>query len=69
MDYEDLIAHIKISTLIITDSGGIQEEAPGFSKPVLVLRNNTERVESIKSGNAKLIGTNTKKLFMRQIYF
>ena len=62
MDYEDLIAHIKISTLIITDSGGIQEEAPGFSKPVLVLRNNTERVESIKSGNAKLIGTNTNKI-------
>ncbi len=62
LDYEDLIAHIKFSTLIITDSGGIQEEAPTFSKPVLVLRNNTERQETIKSGNAKLVGTNTQKI-------
>ena len=62
LDYEDLIAHIKLSTLIITDSGGIQEEAPSFSKPVLVLRNNTEREESIKSGNAKLVGTDPKTI-------
>lgn len=62
LDYEDLIAHIKLSTLIITDSGGIQEEAPGFSKPVLVLRNNTEREESIRSGNARLVGTDTKRI-------
>ncbi len=62
MDYEDLISYIKASTLIITDSGGIQEEAPGFSKPVLVLRNNTERMESIESGNAKLVGTDFQKI-------
>ena len=62
MNYEDLIAHIKASTLIITDSGGIQEEAPGFSKPVLVLRNNTERMESIESGNAKLVGTDYQNI-------
>ncbi len=62
MDYEDLIAHINISKIVITDSGGIQEEAPGLSKPVLILRNNTEREESVKSGNAKIIGTKTETI-------
>ena len=45
------------------DSGGIQEEAPTFGKPVLILRNNTERQEALKSGAAKLIGTNRVNIF------
>ena len=48
---------MKICHFIITDSGGIQEEAPSLGKPVLVLRNKTEREEAIKAGCAKLVGT------------
>ena len=48
--------------LIISDSGGIQEEAPSLGKPVLVTRNNTERPEAIKAGTAILVGTDTKKI-------
>jgi UDP-N-acetylglucosamine 2-epimerase (non-hydrolysing) len=50
------------SYLIITDSGGIQEEAPSLGKPVLVTRDVTERVEGIDAGTAKLVGTNTEKI-------
>jgi UDP-N-acetylglucosamine 2-epimerase len=46
--------------IILTDSGGIQEEAPSFSKPVLVTRNETERPEAIAAGTAKLVGTNAQ---------
>ena len=45
-------------TLLLTDSGGLQEEAPGLGKPVLVLRETTERPEAIAAGTAKLVGTN-----------
>jgi UDP-N-acetylglucosamine 2-epimerase (non-hydrolysing) len=45
--------------LILTDSGGIQEEAPSLGKPVLVLRDTTERPEGIRAGTVRLIGTNT----------
>jgi UDP-N-acetylglucosamine 2-epimerase (non-hydrolysing) len=48
---------MKQSYLILTDSGGIQEEGPAFGKPVLVLRETTERPEGIASGVAKLVGT------------
>ena len=48
---------------ILTDSGGIQEEAPSFKKPVLVLRNVTERAEGIRAGVAKLVGTDPDKIF------
>ena len=44
-------------TLLLTDSGGLQEEAPGLGKPVLVLRETTERPEAIAAGTAKLVGT------------
>jgi len=47
-------------TLILTDSGGIQEEAPAFGKPVLVMRDTTERPEAIWAGTAKLVGTDPK---------
>ena len=54
---------IKKSYLILTDSGGIQEEAPSLGKPVLVLRDTTERPEGIKSGTLKLVGTDEKKVY------
>jgi len=50
------------SYLILTDSGGIQEEAPSLGKPVLVMRDNTERTEAINAGTAKLVGTNVAKI-------
>ena len=46
-----------LSNIVLTDSGGIQEEAPGLGKPVLVMRNTTERPEAIKAGTVKLVGT------------
>ena len=54
---------INKSYLILTDSGGIQEEAPSLGKPVLVLRDTTERPEGIKAGTLKLIGTDEKKVY------
>ena len=63
LDYLDLIGTIKNCNLLLTDSGGLQEEAPALGKPVLVLRKTTERPEAIKAGTAKLIGTNPKSIF------
>ena len=59
LSYGELVAAMQHSTLILSDSGGIQEEAPGLGKPVLVLRNTTERPEAIEAGTAKLVGTET----------
>jgi UDP-N-acetylglucosamine 2-epimerase (non-hydrolysing) len=56
VQYITFIKLMLISSLIITDSGGIQEEAPSFSVPVLVMRDSTERPEAIESGHAKLVG-------------
>jgi UDP-N-acetylglucosamine 2-epimerase (non-hydrolysing) len=50
------------SYLILTDSGGIQEEAPSLGKPVLVMRETTERPEALKAGTARLVGTNQNKI-------
>ena len=50
------------SYLIITDSGGVQEEAPSLGKPVLVMRNTTERPEAVEAGTVCLVGTNTNKI-------
>lgn len=58
-DFVHLMAH---STLIITDSGGIQEEAPALGKPVLVMRNTTERPEAVDAGTARLVGTHTQTI-------
>lgn len=58
LDYTDFIALMKASWLIVSDSGGVQEEAPSLGKPLLVLRENTERPEAIRSGVAKLVGGN-----------
>lgn len=57
LDYPRLIWLMEKSTIILTDSGGIQEEAPALGKPVLVMREVTERVEGIDAGTAKLVGT------------
>jgi UDP-N-acetylglucosamine 2-epimerase (non-hydrolysing) len=50
---------MKAVDLVITDSGGIQEEAPTLGKPVLVMRDTTERPEGLEAGTARLVGTNT----------
>lgn len=62
LDYRDLIAQMNNSYLILTDSGGIQEEAPSLGKPVIVLRDVTERTEGIEAGNAILVGTEKEKI-------
>ena len=58
VDYVELVALMKASFIIMTDSGGIQEEAPALSKPVLVMRDETERPEAVEAGVAVLTGTN-----------
>ncbi|OGS20813.1 MAG: UDP-N-acetylglucosamine 2-epimerase [Elusimicrobia bacterium RIFOXYA2_FULL_40_6] len=63
VNYLDLINLMKASYLIVTDSGGIQEEAPALGKPVLVLRKVTERPEGVKAGTVKIVGTNRQKIF------
>ena len=50
------------STIVLTDSGGIQEEAPGLGKPVLVMRDTTERSETLASGTVHLVGTDYDKI-------
>jgi UDP-N-acetylglucosamine 2-epimerase (non-hydrolysing) len=62
--YTDLVALIKRSVLVMTDSGGIQEEAPSFGVPVLVLRDVTERPEGIQAGVARLVGTDEERVFV-----
>lgn len=57
LDYLPLVHLMKHSTLILTDSGGLQEEAPSFGVPVLVLRETTERPEGVEAGTLKLVGT------------
>ena len=61
-DYSELVGAIQNCYLILTDSGGLQEEAPSLSKPVLVLRETTERPEAIMAGTAKLVGTNSSNI-------
>jgi len=63
LDYYSFVYLMDRAYLILTDSGGIQEEAPSLGKPVLVMRKVTERPEGIKAGTAKLVGTNTEKIF------
>lgn len=62
LDYPELIWMMNKSTIILTDSGGIQEEAPSLGKPVLVLRNVTERMEGVESGSAVLVGSSYDKI-------
>jgi UDP-N-acetylglucosamine 2-epimerase (non-hydrolysing) len=62
LDYVPFVYAMQHSYLILTDSGGVQEEAPTLKKPVLVLRNNTERPEAVLTGAAQLIGTEKNKI-------
>lgn len=62
LDYLPFIALMNRSHLIITDSGGIQEEAPSLGKPVLVMRDTTERPEAIDAGTVRLVGTDTRTI-------
>ena len=57
LEYAQFSTLMKKSHLILTDSGGVQEEAPSLGKPVLVLRSTTERPEAVKHGTVKLVGT------------
>ncbi len=62
LDYARFVDLMRRARLILTDSGGIQEEAPGLGKPVLVLRDRTERPEAIEAGTARLVGTNHDRI-------
>lgn len=62
LDYLPLVQLMKASTLVLTDSGGLQEEAPGLGKPVLVLREVTERPEGVTAGTVKLVGTDKNRI-------
>lgn len=62
LDYPDFIWLMDRSKLIITDSGGVQEEAPSLGKPVLVMRDTTERPEAVSAGTVKLVGTHTETI-------
>src|SRR5262249_10353144 len=63
VDYPQLLYLLKNCHFVVTDSGGIQEEAPSFGKPVLVTRDTTERPEAMELGLAKLVGTDERLLF------
>lgn len=62
MDYLPLVHLMKQSYLVLTDSGGIQEEAPGLGKPVLVLRETTERPEAVEAGTVRIVGTDVDRI-------
>lgn len=62
VDYLELVRLMRRARLILTDSGGIQEEAPTFGKPVLVLREKTERPEGVEAGLARLVGTDEERI-------
>jgi UDP-N-acetylglucosamine 2-epimerase (non-hydrolysing) len=62
MDYHDFIYAMKKSYIILTDSGGVQEEAPSLGKPVLVMRDTTERPEAVTAGTVKLVGANENSI-------
>lgn len=62
LDYSELVGAIMRSHLLLTDSGGLQEEAPSLGKPVLVLRETTERPEAVTAGTAKLVGTKSETI-------
>lgn len=63
LSYPQLIYILSRCYFVLTDSGGIQEEAPALAKPVLVMRNVTERMEGVEAGTAKLVGTNAEDIY------
>lgn len=62
LEYLEFVFLMEKCTIVLTDSGGIQEEAPGLGKPVLVMRDTTERPEALEAGTVKLVGTNYDKI-------
>lgn len=62
LEYLEFVYLMEHATIVLTDSGGIQEEAPGLGKPVLVMRNTTERPEALEAGTVKLVGTDYNKI-------
>lgn len=69
LDYPDFVRLLDLSTLVLTDSGGVQEETPSLGKPVLVLRDTTERPEGIEAGCAELVGTNPARIVARATHY
>ena len=63
LNYADFVFLMKRAYLVLTDSGGIQEEGPSLGKPILVMREKTERPEAIEAGTAKLVGTGSERIF------
>jgi len=62
LEYGEFTHLLSLATVVLTDSGGVQEEAPSLGKPVLVMRENTERPEAVDAGTVKLIGTDEKRI-------
>ena len=62
LDYPCFVRAMQACTLVLTDSGGVQEEAPALGKPVLVLRDTTERPEGVAAGTARLVGTDPDRI-------
>lgn len=67
LDYQQVVSALQQCYLVMTDSGGLQEEAPSFGKPVLVLRKTTERVEAIQAGTARLVGTEQPEIVRQAV--
>ena len=63
LEYLSFVYLMEKSAIVLTDSGGIQEEAPGLGKPVLVMRDTTERPEALDAGTVKLVGTDYDNIF------
>ena len=63
MEYLEFVKIMSLSYLILTDSGGIQEEAPSLDVPVLLMRENTERPEAVESGCVRIVGTEASSIF------
>jgi UDP-N-acetylglucosamine 2-epimerase (non-hydrolysing) len=70
LNYEAFIMLLEASWLIVSDSGGVQEEAPSLHKPLLIIRENTERPEAVEAGVARLVGSRPEKLaaMLEEIY-
>ena len=65
VDYLSFVVLMKLSNLILTDSGGVQEEAPSLGKPVLVMRDTTERPEAVEAGTVELVGADREKIVLK----
>lgn len=67
VDYEEMLGLLHFCYFVLTDSGGIQEEAPSFKKPVLIMRKTTERTEAVEAGIARLVGTKRESIIQNII--